>query len=44
MNPSTEKKLMDMENRLVVVKGEGEGVGWTGSLGLVDADDCIWNG
>ena len=23
----------DIENRLVVAKGEGEGVGWTGSLG-----------
>ena len=28
-------KLMDVENRLVVAKREGEGVGWTGSLGLV---------
>ena len=27
-----------MENRLVVAKGEGEGVGWTGSLQLVDAN------
>jgi len=35
MNLSTEKKLMDMEKRLVVAKGEGEGVGvgWPGSLG-----------
>ena len=29
-------KLMDMENRFVVAKGEG--VGWTGSLGLVNAN------
>ena len=29
---------MDMENRLVVAKGDGEGVGWTGSLGLGDAN------
>ena len=30
---------MDLENRLVVSEGEGEdqGMGWTGSLGLVDA-------
>ena len=41
-NLSTEKKLMDLENRLVVAKGEG--VGWTGSLGLTDADYCLWNG
>ena len=27
MNLSTKKKLMDLENRLVVAKGEGEGVG-----------------
>ena len=28
--------LTDMESRLVAAKGEG--VGWTGSLGLVDAN------
>jgi len=28
MNLSTEKKLMDLENRLVVAKGQG--VGWSG--------------
>ena len=40
MNLSTEKKLLDLENKLVVAKGEGEreGVGWTGSLGLIDAN------
>ena len=30
MNLSTEKKIMDLENRLVVAKGEREEVGWTG--------------
>ena len=44
MNLTTEKRLMDLENRLVVVKAEVEGVGWTGSLGLKDANYCIWNG
>jgi len=44
MNPSTEKKTTDLENRLVVAKGEGEGVGGIGSLGLTDADYCLWNG
>ena len=44
MNLSTEKKLMDLENRLVVAKGEGEEVGWTGSLGLIDANYFIWSG
>ena len=43
MSLSTEKKLMDLENRLVVTKGEGEGMGWTKSLGLVDANYCIWS-
>ena len=42
MNPSTEKKLMDLENRLVVTKEE-ERVGWTGNLGLIDANSCIWS-
>ena len=28
-----DEKLLDLENRLVVAKGEEEGVGWTGSLG-----------
>ena len=44
MNLSTEKKIMDMENRPVVAKGEGEGVGWNGNWGLTDADYCLWNG
>ena len=43
MNFSTEKEIMDLENRLVVANGEGEGVGWTGSLGLIDRNYCIWN-
>ena len=42
MNLSTEKRIMDLENRLVVAKGEG--VGWVGCLGLIDADYCLWNG
>ena len=44
MNLSTEKKLIYMENRHVVAKGEREGLGGTGSLGLIDANDCIWSG
>ena len=28
---------MGLQTRLVVAKGEGEGVEWTGGLGLVDA-------
>ena len=44
INPSTENKLMDLKNRLVVTKGDGEGVGWTGNLGLIDASNCLWNG
>ena len=44
INPSTEKKLRDLENRLLAAKGEGEGVGWTGNLGLIDTNHCLWNG
>ena len=43
-NLSIEKKIMDMENRLVAAKGEGEGVEGTGNLGLTDANYCLWNG
>ena len=35
-------RLKDMENRLVVAKGEG--VGWIGNFGLIDANYCLWNG
>ena len=34
-NLYTEKKTMDMENRLVVAKGEGKGVAWIENLGLM---------
>ena len=44
INLSTEKKLMDLENRPVVAKGEREEVGWTGSQGLIDPNYCIWSG
>ena len=43
MNLSKEKKIMDLDNRHVVAKGEGEGVGWSGNLGLVDTNYCIWS-
>ena len=39
MNLSTEKKIMDLENRLVVAKGEGEGMEWIGSLRLINVTD-----
>ena len=32
---------MNIENKLVVAKGEDEEVRWTGSLGLVDANYYI---
>ena len=44
MNLSTEKKIMDLENRLVVAKGKGEGLGWLGRLGLIGTNYCLWNG
>ena len=44
MNLSTENKIMDLEKRLVVAKGEGEEVGRTGNLGLIDVDYCLQDG
>ena len=38
MNLSTEKKIMDVEKRLVVAKWEEEGVGWIEYLRLINAD------
>ena len=35
---------MVIKNRLVIAKEKGEGVGWTGSLELVDANYYIYNG
>jgi len=44
MNLFTEKKQTHGYELPVIAKGEKEGVGWTGSLGLVDANYCICNG
>ena len=44
MKLSTKKKIMDLENRLVVAKGDGEGVEWTGFWGLIDAKSCLCHG
>ena len=44
MNLFTEKKIIDLENRLEVAGGEEDGLGWIGCLGLIDADYCLWNG
>ena len=45
MKFSTEKKIMDLENRLVVAKVEEERVGWMECLGLIDADSRLeWFG
>ena len=34
-------RFTDIESRFVVVKGEGEGMRWTGSLGLIDTNYYI---
>ena len=44
LNLFTEKKLMDLNNRLVVAKGEAEQVVCLGSLGLIDINYGLWNG
>ena len=41
INLSTEKIIMDLENRAVVAWGEEGG---SGSLGLMDEKYCFWNG
>ena len=43
MDLSTKQEHTDIKNRLVVAKRKGEGVGWTGNLGLVDANYYINN-
>lgn len=40
---SQNKQITDMESRLVVARRREEGVGWMGSLGLVDANCNICN-
>ena len=44
MNLSTEKKIMDLENRLVAAQGKRKGVGGIRSLGSTDANHRSWNG
>ena len=44
MNLSTDKKIMDLEKRLVIAQGEKEGVGGIRSLWLMNANYCSWNG
>ena len=45
MSLSTEKKQTHGHGEQTCgCPGGGEGVGWTGSLGLIDADYCLWNG
>jgi len=44
VNVSTEKKIIDLENRLVAAWGEREGLEGIRNLGLMDANYCSWNG
>ena len=41
VNLSTKQKVTDIENRLVVPNRKWKGVGWMGSLRLVDANYYI---
>ena len=38
-----QKQITAMENRVMVAKWEGEGVGLMGSFRLVDANYSIWS-
>uniref|UniRef100_A0A8W4FFA4 DUF1725 domain-containing protein n=1 Tax=Sus scrofa TaxID=9823 RepID=A0A8W4FFA4_PIG len=42
--PFHRKENHDLENRLVVAKGWGREWDGLGSLGLIGADYCLWNG
>ena len=45
MNLSTEKKqTQGLGEQTGASQGGGERGGWTGCLGLVDANYCIWSG
>ena len=44
LNLQNRNSLTDMENKLVVAKGRGEGAGWTESLGFVDTNYDMENG
>ena len=43
INLSTKQKQTYRHKGFVVAKGAGERVGWTGSLGLADANNYIKN-
>ena len=43
MNLSTEKKL-GLGEQTCDCQGGGEEVGWTGTVGLIDVNYCIWSG
>ena len=42
--PFHRKENHGLGEELEVAKGVGEGAGWIGNLGLIDADYCLWNG
>ena len=42
--PFRKKEIHGLGEQTVVANGEGEGVGWTGNMGFIDANYCLWNG
>ena len=42
MTLSIEKELLNLDNRLVVAKGEGKGVGGTRSLGWISKEILLY--
>ena len=42
--PFHRKETHGLGEQICGCQGEDEGVGWTGSLELIDANYCIWNG
>ena len=45
-NLSTDKETHGLGEQTCGCQGEeeGEGVGWIGNLGLINANYCLWNG
>ena len=42
--PTKKKQIHGLGEQTWGCQGSGEGVGWTGSLGLIDANYCMWSG
>jgi len=44
MKLSKKKETQKLGEQICGYQWGGERVGWTGNLGLIDANYCLWNG